>query len=176
MKSCLISPFVVVTGRVDRASDLTSERVKEMMGLVLNYFDPQVSDHNVKSVAKRYGAEMLNMNGPIMGPQKISQLVGGDEEAKRVLQKMDSLRVFSDDLDPRHMDRQAVCGYVSCTERGNMGLRRQSTGDKQEPVSTNYTSQKKSLPSNKSKLISGGALLFVIFFAMKAWGLFSFTQ
>ena len=94
------------------------------MGMVLNYFDPQVSDHNVKSVAKRYGTELLNMQAPVMGPEKIAEITGGDEEAQRVMRKMDSLRIFSDDLDPRSMDRQAVCGYVSCTEKGNLGLRK----------------------------------------------------
>lgn len=172
--------LAVVTGKVDRASDLTSERVKEMMGLVLNYFDPQVSDHNVKSVAKRYGAELLSLNGPVVGPKKISEIAGNDEEAKRVLQKMDSLRVFSDDLDPRHMDRQAVCGYVSCTERGNMGLRKVNAEKNQAPVSISptsigSTSEMESLFTTKSRLVTAGLLLLVMVFTMKSWGLFSFA-
>lgn len=144
------------------------------MGLVLNYFDPQVSDHNVKSVSQRYGAELLNLNGPIIGPKKISEIVGSDEEAKRVLQKMDSLRVFSDDLDPRHMDRQAVCGYASCTERGNLGLRKVKSGE--DPISTfTSSSEMRSLFSTKSRLVTTGVLLLVMIYMIRSWGLFHFA-
>lgn len=92
------------------------------MNVLLNYFDPHVDDSNVKAVGKRYGRELLSFTSPPIGAEKISKIVPDDEMAQRVLKKMDAHRIFTDDLDPKYLDRQSVLGYAACTTKGKLGL------------------------------------------------------
>jgi len=112
----------VIYGTADSAAKLTDAKVQEMMDRFGGFFDPYVDEENVKAVRKRYGGEMVAMESPVLGTERINELVKDDDEAKRVFTKVDALKVFKDDVEVSYMSRHPLLGYVANTTRGQLGL------------------------------------------------------
>ncbi|KIJ26245.1 hypothetical protein M422DRAFT_192474, partial [Sphaerobolus stellatus SS14] len=70
----------------------------------------------------KYGAELIKMEAPVMGKEKIDDLTKGDEDGNRVLRKFDALRVFSDDVEATYMGRHSLLGYRANVVKGDLGL------------------------------------------------------
>lgn len=115
----------VIFGMSDSKKVLTDDRVQQMMDNVSGYFDPTIDDENVKSVRGRYGPELLDLHQPALGDEKIAASVQeGDEEAKRVLKKMDAVKVLAGDVEATKLGDEAVEGYYAIVERGKLGLKK----------------------------------------------------
>ncbi|KAJ7656560.1 hypothetical protein B0H17DRAFT_373719 [Mycena rosella] len=112
----------VIYGLADSSKELTDAKVQEMMDTCRSFFDPYVNEEHVKAVRQRYGTEVIQMESPVLGRQKIKDLVKDDADAERVLNKYDVLRVFSDDVEATHMGRDPLLGYIATVKRGELGL------------------------------------------------------
>ena len=58
-----------------------------------------------------------------MGPKEVHNAVdAGDEDAKRVLSRMNALKILRNDTSCDSFGTEELNGYVVCLERGNLGL------------------------------------------------------
>ncbi|EGO19147.1 putative halogenase [Serpula lacrymans var. lacrymans S7.9] len=112
----------VIYGLADSSKELTDAKVLEMMEICQRFFDPLVNEDDIKAARERYGEELITMQAPVLGRDKIEELVHEDEKSERVLRKFDALKVFRDDVEATYMSRHPLLGYVAKVERGNLGL------------------------------------------------------
>jgi hypothetical protein len=112
----------VIFGLADSQKKLTDTKVQEVMEICQSFFDPHVDEDHIHSARQRYGVDLIKMQAPVLGKQKIDELVQGDEMGERVLKKFDALKVFSDDVEATYMGRNPVLGYKANVKRGELGL------------------------------------------------------
>lgn len=113
---------IVIYGLADSSKELTDAKVQDMMDTCQSFFDPYVDEEHVKSVRERYGTEVIKMESPVLGKQRIKTLVKDDAEAERVLTKFDAIKVFSDDVEATYMGRHPLLGYIAIIKKGELGL------------------------------------------------------
>ncbi|KZT05768.1 FAD/NAD(P)-binding domain-containing protein [Laetiporus sulphureus 93-53] len=113
----------VIYGLADSSAKLTDAKVQSMMDFFQSCLDPNVDTENMRAVRKRYGADLVSIESPVLGPQRIETLTGSDKEGERVMKKLDALKVFNDDNDPMNMARHPLLGYAAHMEKGQLGLR-----------------------------------------------------
>ncbi|KAJ7877968.1 hypothetical protein B0H14DRAFT_1663687 [Mycena olivaceomarginata] len=118
----------VIYGTADSSEELTDTKVQDMMDTCQSFFDPYVDEENVKAVRQRYGVDVITMESPVLGRQKIKSLVKDDVEGERVMNKFDALKVFSDDVEATYMGRHPLLGYVANVKQGELGLSKVEVG------------------------------------------------
>ncbi|KAF7348015.1 FAD/NAD(P)-binding domain-containing protein [Mycena sanguinolenta] len=114
----------VIYGLADSSERLTDAKVQYMMDTLQNYFDPYVDEEHVMAVRRRYGTEVISLESPVLGREKIMSLVKDDNDGERVLKKVDATRVFTDEIEVTGMGRHPLLGYVANIEKGQLGLRK----------------------------------------------------
>ncbi|KAF7348029.1 FAD/NAD(P)-binding domain-containing protein [Mycena sanguinolenta] len=114
----------VIYGLADSSKGLTDSKVQDMMDTFQNYFDPYVDEEHVMAVRRRYGTEVIRLESPVLGREKIMSLVKDDNDGERVLKKIDAARVFTDDIEVTRMGHHPLLGYVANIEKGQLGLRK----------------------------------------------------
>ncbi|KAJ7661574.1 hypothetical protein DFH06DRAFT_1192690 [Mycena polygramma] len=114
----------VIYGLADSSTKLTDAKIQEMMDRLQHYFDPYVDEEHVQAVRARYGADVVHMEAPFMGAEKIKTLANDDIQVERVMRKVDASKVFADDIDIRHMGRHPLLGYIAFVKQGELGLRK----------------------------------------------------
>ncbi|KAF8898068.1 hypothetical protein CPB84DRAFT_1815800 [Gymnopilus junonius] len=112
----------VIFGLADSQKKLTDTQVQDIMDICQSFFDPNVNEDDIHSARQRYGVDLIKMQAPVLGKQKIDELAKGDEVGERVLKKFDALKVFSDDVEATYMGRNPVLGYKANVKRGELGL------------------------------------------------------
>ncbi|KAF4609873.1 hypothetical protein D9613_010410 [Agrocybe pediades] len=112
----------VIFGLADSQKKLTDARVSEVMEICQSFFDPKVNEDDISQTRQRYGVDLVKMQAPVLGKEKIDELVGSDEVGARVLKKFDALKVFSDDVEAAYMGRNPLLGYRAHVKRGELGL------------------------------------------------------
>ena len=123
-----LSVYLVIQGSEDTESKhLTSKELDGMIDFCINLFDHTVEEQH-KAVAQKYQPDLLKLSGPIMGPKEVNDAVDqDDEDAKRVLGRMNALKILRNDTSCDSFGTEELNGYIVCLERGNLGLLR-STG------------------------------------------------
>lgn len=122
----IVLQTTVIYGLADSSKMLTDAKVQEMMDICQSFFDPHVHEENVKAVRERYG-DMIKMESPVLGREKIEKMAEGDEEGERVMKKFDALKILSDDVEATYMGRHPLLGFVANIERGQLGLKNTSS-------------------------------------------------
>jgi len=112
----------VILGLADNSPALTDARITTMMSHFSHMFDPHIDEAHVNSVRARYGPDLIKMTSSVLGAEKIEELAGDDENARRVLKKTDGFKVFGKDLHATSMERDPIRGYVVNVRRGQLGL------------------------------------------------------
>jgi len=92
------------------------------MDICQTFFDPTVNEEDIHQTARRYGVDLVKLDAPVLGKDKIDQLVGADDVGARVLKKFDAVRVFSDDVEAVYMERHPLLGFRALVKRGELGL------------------------------------------------------
>ncbi|KAF9258005.1 FAD/NAD-binding domain-containing protein, partial [Marasmius fiardii PR-910] len=117
----------VIAGLSDVPGQLDDEQISKVMDFCANVFDPSIGVDNLISVRKRYNPEYSTLTGPILSHKEIDNIASGDEEAKAVMIKMNSLKVLRAEADYSVLESQGINGYVVNTKRGELGLKRLET-------------------------------------------------
>ncbi|KAJ6469005.1 hypothetical protein C8R47DRAFT_1150868 [Mycena vitilis] len=112
----------VIFGVSDSSTALTDAKVQEMTDKFQSWFDPYVDEKSVTAVRERYGAEYVHVESPVLGPDKIKDLVKDDETAERVLKKVDVLKAMGDEIEVE--GSHPILGYVAHVKQGELGLRK----------------------------------------------------
>lgn len=93
-----------------------------MMNVFEQLFDPRTHEDDIADARRRYGAELVSMDAPILGKDVIDKLTKDDEVTKRVFEKMDALKGVSSEYRVADMESQPIVGYVARMQRGRLGL------------------------------------------------------
>jgi hypothetical protein len=112
----------VIFGLADSQKKLTDAKVNDVMDICQSFFDPTVDEDQIHTTRQRYGVDLVKMQAPVLGKQKIEELVKDDKVGERVLRKFDALKVFSDDVEATYMGRNPLLGYRANVKRGELGL------------------------------------------------------
>jgi len=114
--------FPVIFGLADSQHKLTDKKVQDVMEICQRFFDPNVDEADVIAAKQRYGADLIRMQAPVLGKDKIDEMVKGDAVGERVLRKFDALKVFGDDVEAAAMGRNPLLGYRANVKIGELGL------------------------------------------------------
>ncbi|KAF8154859.1 hypothetical protein B0H34DRAFT_799593 [Crassisporium funariophilum] len=113
----------VIFGLADSQKKLTDAKVQDMMDICQSFFDPHVDEDHIHTARQRYGVDLIKMQAPVLGKERIEAIVEEDDEmGMRVLKKFDALKVFSDDVEATYMGRNPLLGYRANVKRGELGL------------------------------------------------------
>ena len=93
-----------------------------MMDFCANVFDPSVGAENLMAVRERYDKEYVTFHGPVLGDTTIKELTEGDEEASRVISKLNALKILRTETDYSDLEREGLNNYKAVIDRGNLGL------------------------------------------------------
>ncbi|PPQ70820.1 hypothetical protein CVT24_001037 [Panaeolus cyanescens] len=121
----------VIFGLADSQKKLTDAKVNDVMDICQSFFDPTVDEDHIHATRQRYGVDLVKMQAPVLGKDKIQELVKDDEVGERVLKKFDALKVFSDDVEATYMGRNPLLGYRANVKRGELGLIK---ADEEDPL------------------------------------------
>ncbi|EJC99652.1 FAD/NAD-binding domain-containing protein [Fomitiporia mediterranea MF3/22] len=113
----------IILGTADsEAEHLSDSSLNSMIDFCVHLFDP-TNEEQHKAAAKKYGPELVALNGPIMGSKEFDKVVdAADNDAKMVLSRMNALKVLRNDTSCESFRTDAVNGYVVELDRGNLGL------------------------------------------------------
>jgi len=114
----------VIAGLSDISTEFTDEKIEKVMDFCAHFFEPAVGIENVISVRKRYDPVYSDLSGPILSQKEIEEIAPGDEEARKVIVKMNAIKVIREEGDYVAMEKQGLLGYVASTTRGHLGLQR----------------------------------------------------
>lgn len=119
----LIESCAVIQGAEDSESKhLTNSELDGMIDFCIHLFDSTVEEQH-KAVAKKYQPDLLKLSGPIMGRKEVDSAVDpDDEDAKRVLSRMNALKILRNDTSCDSFGTEELNGYIVNLERGDLGL------------------------------------------------------
>ncbi|PSR75113.1 hypothetical protein PHLCEN_2v9298 [Hermanssonia centrifuga] len=111
----------IYQGEHDTSTKLTYEELSKMIEFTRHLFTP-TTHQQFQDVSQRVG-KLLDLSGPVMGPDDLAKVLDSeDSDAKAVLQRINSLKILSNDTSPDSFTSEAVNGYVVRLERGSLGL------------------------------------------------------
>ncbi|KAF7433146.1 Flavin-dependent halogenase armH5 [Pleurotus ostreatus] len=113
----------VYQGQHDVENQLTNEELERMIDFTRNFFLP-VSQDQYADVGERFG-QFTEINGPVMGPDDLAKVLDDDDsDAKAVLQRINALKVLSNEMGSSGLNSEAVNGYTLVVEKGRLGMRK----------------------------------------------------
>ncbi|KXN84312.1 Tryptophan 2-halogenase [Leucoagaricus sp. SymC.cos] len=111
----------VYQGEHDVEKKLSNEELERMINFTRNFFLP-ITYEQYEDVNARFG-HLTAINGPVMGPEDLAKVLDEDDsDAKAVLQRINALKVLSNEVGSSGFTSEAVNGYVMTMERGRLGL------------------------------------------------------
>ncbi|TFK50411.1 FAD/NAD-binding domain-containing protein [Heliocybe sulcata] len=112
----------VIQGFADTTPELTDSKLDGMIDFCINMFERTKEEEHI-SVAKRVQPDLLSIHGPVIGEKELDNVVGSDDvEAKRVLTRINALKILKNDVSPAGFSAEAVDGYIVNFKRGELGL------------------------------------------------------
>lgn len=114
----------VIAGLSDTSEKLNDDQIGKVMDFCANVFDPSVGIDNLISVRRRYNPEYSTLSGPILSSEDIDRIAPGDDEARKVITKMNALKVLRAEADYSALEEEGLNGFVAQTTRGQLGLRK----------------------------------------------------
>ncbi|EPQ51290.1 FAD/NAD P-binding domain-containing protein [Gloeophyllum trabeum ATCC 11539] len=116
----------VIQGFADTTPELTDSKLDSLIDFCINLFERTKEEEHI-SVAKRVQPDLLSLQGPAMGDKELDEAVGPEDvEAKRVLSRINALKILQNDVSPVGFGKEAVDGYVVRLKRGELGLVKES--------------------------------------------------
>ncbi|KAG9219087.1 hypothetical protein CCMSSC00406_0001497 [Pleurotus cornucopiae] len=113
----------VYQGQHDVENQLTNEELERMIDFTRNFFLP-LSQDQYADVGERFG-QFTEINGPVMGPDDLAKVLDDDDsDAKAVLQRINALKVLSNEMGSSGLNSEAVNGYTLVVEKGRLGMKK----------------------------------------------------
>ncbi|KAJ8495367.1 hypothetical protein ONZ45_g12901 [Pleurotus djamor] len=108
-------------GEHDVEKKLSNEELERMIEFTRNFFLP-ISEEQYAHANERF-SHLTAINGPVMGPEDLKKVLDEDDsDAKAVLQRINALKVLSNEVGSSGFTSEAVNGYTMVMERGKLGL------------------------------------------------------
>lgn len=102
---------------------MTNEELERMIDFTRNFFLP-LSQDQYADVGERFG-QFTEINGPVMGPDDLAKVLDDDDsDAKAVLQRINALKVLSNEMGSSGLNSEAVNGYTLVVEKGRLGMKK----------------------------------------------------
>ncbi|KAJ7149191.1 putative halogenase [Mycena crocata] len=117
----------IIQGAADTDPEVTEAMLQSAMDFcecALGLTDPEMH----QEVAKRVDPALMEDDGPLLAPQEVKVIAGGDEEVEAVLRRIQSRKAVEAIHWQPNFRGETFNGFSIVLERGNLGLQR-SPGD-----------------------------------------------
>ncbi|TFK50413.1 FAD/NAD-binding domain-containing protein [Heliocybe sulcata] len=112
----------VIQGFADNSPELTDKKFDDLIDYCINMFERTKEEDHV-STAKKVQPDLLSIHGPITSQKELDEAAGPDDlDAKRVLTRINALRILRNDVSPAGFSAEEMEGMVVNLRRGELGL------------------------------------------------------